>query len=270
MSKELTYNERNELITACQIGNLAEVKRLTVDVNVNNLWARVQPSDDIITPFHAACEAGHLPIVQYLHSIGAEINIKTKMRYLTPVHLANDIEVVKYLTSIEGIDLETYEGTTALVRACGDGNLDKVKHLVSCGSNIKSALHGWSYRTSNALDVVKYLISVGADWEHADGILGYTPFYNACLAPSLDVVRYLALIGANIQKLAGTQNRTPKEAVQSYLDSGIFSGSARAQCAKDIIHFLETWEKQPEFIFEVNGFADEVHLSGILFKFYCE
>ena len=57
-----------------------------------------------MTPLHGACKKGHLPIVKYLISKGANINAKAKnhMEY-TPLHFAashQHPEIVKYLVSI--------------------------------------------------------------------------------------------------------------------------------------------------------------------------
>ena len=106
-----------------------------------------------------ASRHGHLPIVKYLHSVGADPTTKDN----DPIRWAcvnGHLSVVEYLHSI-GAD-PTYE---SIKRASSGGHLDVVKYLCSVGVDptadnnapIKIAVH------NGHLDVVKYLHSVGAN-----------------------------------------------------------------------------------------------------------
>ena len=55
-----------------------------------------------MTPLYYASQKGHLEVVKYLKSVGADIHVKDKYG-LTPLHFASlngHLEVVKYLKSV--------------------------------------------------------------------------------------------------------------------------------------------------------------------------
>lgn len=86
-----------------------------------------------------------------------------------------------------------------IVKASEDGNLDFIKQIISDKGHIY-IYQSNNYR--NNLDIVKYLISVGAN-EHI-----YNEFSIECAAMfgHWEVVKYLILSGANINKTNGLTN----------------------------------------------------------------
>ena len=75
-------------------------------------------------PIHIASENGHLPIVEYLLSKGANIEVKEKLLGRTPLHYAVDIEA-KDISNLTPLHFATYYFSKT----------DIVKYLVSKGAN---------------------------------------------------------------------------------------------------------------------------------------
>ena len=72
------------LLSACQDGDLLQVKRI-LERAPHLLQTRDETND--MTPLHVAARWGHLPVVQYLVEIGADVTAKDKAG-MTPSHLA--------------------------------------------------------------------------------------------------------------------------------------------------------------------------------------
>ncbi len=93
-----------------------------------------------LTPLHIACEFGHLEVVQFLFSIGAEINSQTKEEnhHMTPLHHAvvgNFKNVVlELLKHGANKEIETTLGFTAIELAAKNDLLEIVELLLSFGA----------------------------------------------------------------------------------------------------------------------------------------
>ena len=64
-----------------------------------------------MTPLHYACQEGHLPIVEYLISKGANIEAKGEIE-MTPLHYAcqeGHLPIVEYLIS-KGANIDAQDG----------------------------------------------------------------------------------------------------------------------------------------------------------------
>lgn len=92
------------------------------------------------TPLLMAVYGGHLEVVKYLVSRGADINaFDTTYRY-TPLHAAayvDNTDIAEYLVSKGAdVDVKTAAGETPLYLAANSGNVDLVKTLISYGADV--------------------------------------------------------------------------------------------------------------------------------------
>ena len=92
------------------------------------------------TPLHYACEEGHLTIVEYLISKGANINAKDENGDYV-IHYASKeglLPIVQNLIEQQNIDIDIkgYKEKTPLQYACEEGHLPIVEYLISKGANI--------------------------------------------------------------------------------------------------------------------------------------
>ncbi len=122
---------------------------------------------------------------------------------------------LKYLITGEIIDIKRKKSLTRekvtklnksknklLFQAVKNGDLDKIKRLLSEGANVnakdyygKTPLH---YAVDKGyLNIAKYLISKGANVNAKDDY-GWTPLYYAFFDANLDMVKYLISKGANV------------------------------------------------------------------------
>jgi hypothetical protein len=86
------------------------------------------------TPFWAACEAGHLGIVKFLHEQCQVQTEKPIANGATPLHAAchqGNVDVIKYLVEQVGVDVlvQARNGATPFFIACYAGELDVARYL---------------------------------------------------------------------------------------------------------------------------------------------
>lgn len=86
------------------------------------------------TPFWAACEAGHLGIVKFLHEQCQVQTEKPIANGATPLHAAchqGHVEVIKYLVEQVGVDVlaQARNGATPFFIACYAGELEVARYL---------------------------------------------------------------------------------------------------------------------------------------------
>lgn len=122
-----------------------------------------------------------------------------------------DLEQVKTLIEKEGIDINAREteyeiGETALIGASTGGQLEVVKYLISKGAdiNIKDNDGVTALMMASAkghLEVVKYLIDNGADI-NAKASVDTTSLMVASYYEHLEVVKYLISKGADVNVVA--------------------------------------------------------------------
>lgn len=172
------------------------------------------------TPLQLAARYGHLEVVKYLTTKGANINSEDASNNFSPLFLASregHLKVVEYLVQT-GANLESSEkgGCTPLHAAADEDHLEIVKFLVCHGANMYATLDGESVldracgKSSEYLEQVeklfeavgknkpkqiKKLIQNGADIEAKDSN-GDTPLHKAA---SKDLCRCVAVLLSSIK-----------------------------------------------------------------------
>lgn len=126
-------------------GNLEIVKMLLEAFEEREDWSSAplmiaDVDHDQSTALHLAVESGHLNVVSYLISKGADVNIP-RQNYVYPLHLAattGDVEIVKIiLPSNERIDCLNGNGETPLHRAAEFNHAAVIDILISNGADIE-------------------------------------------------------------------------------------------------------------------------------------
>ena len=158
---------------------------------------------------HYVCIYGSLDMLQYL--VSKNINLNCGDRYNErPIHHAckrNKLDMVKCLIT-HGAELNciTREGWHTMHYACicGDEALELVKYLVSCGANLNwneevvAYLHWACKRGDRGLQLAKYFVECGADVNRVDRN-GDLPIHVACAhGPAFRLVKFLLSCGANV------------------------------------------------------------------------
>ncbi len=149
------YTDTNALDIAVKYGNLLVVKSLIVN-NVNSKHIQL------------ASENGHIEIVKYLVSLGADYTANNN-RAIQWASLNGHLAIVKYLVLL-GADY-TANNNRAIQCASRNGHLAIVKYLVLLGADY-TANNNYAIQWASGnghLTVVKYLVSLGADYTAGGG-----------------------------------------------------------------------------------------------------
>lgn len=163
-----THIQNNKLISAVQMENADEVKRLIgagKKVNVKNL------NYDGNFPLHYAVEQGNLEIVDLLLNAGARISVKNYEKR-TPLMMIDEDATVQLVNRLLGfgaaINAADKEKNTALMLAAGDASEEVVRVLIQNGANVN--LQNKKGRTAlmqaaeqGNLENVRALLEAGAD-----------------------------------------------------------------------------------------------------------
>ncbi|XP_063904079.1 uncharacterized protein LOC135123403 [Zophobas morio] len=188
----------------------------------------------VITLLYIASGNGHEKIVDYLETVGAEID-RAAIGGHTPLYLAcqNGHEnVVKYLaTAGAEINRANNEGWTPLLIASFHGHGKVVQYLVTFGAQINpSTNHGWTAlhvaSEKGHEKIVDYLATVGAEINCANNNNGSTPLHLASRNGHEEVVQCLVRLGVEVNR-AENNGCTPlfiasqngQEKVVEYLES---------------------------------------------------
>lgn len=200
-------NDRNvsdetKLSVAVLRGNLEDVKLLilkgAVDVNTKDKLGS--------TALINASSEGHLEIVKFLVSKGADLNIKNKYGYTALMKAANEghLEVVKFLVkSGADVNIKDKSGDTALHNAI-DLFMETLKVSTYKGKETKSATLNEAIKKHT--DIAKFLIDNGAD-VNAKNDNGDTVLIKASNSGNLDIVKYLVKNGTDVNA-KNNQNKT--------------------------------------------------------------
>jgi ankyrin repeat protein len=156
------------MITACYLGDLARVKRLSTNVDC---------ADNVgVNPILAASYNGHLHIVQWLVAKGANVNVHS-LTGCTPVIAAvrsSSLPLVRFLVE-HGSDLHAQDqwGRTAFYVACNSNRFDIARYLYATGADIrKPHMDGRTPLSESAfsnINITEWLLKKGA-LNNADGV----------------------------------------------------------------------------------------------------
>ena len=200
------------------------------------------------TILHKAAYCGEIEVVKYLVFKGADVNVKSVLSIVTPLHEAvrglNTYgtsekygEVIKFLVS-NGADVNAKDrfGHTLLYDAARHKtSVDVAKFLISNGADVNASTNTLDNETPlhiaayfGNIEIIKCLVSKGADVNARDTI-NDTPLHKAARNGEIEVAKFLVSNGANVNaknirdetplNAAKGQNNTETEAVVEYLSN---------------------------------------------------
>ncbi|HNI98888.1 MAG TPA: ankyrin repeat domain-containing protein [Leptospiraceae bacterium] len=191
--------------SACSFGSI-ELIRIFAEEKKLSAGLRTEKME---TPFLLSCSSGHLECVEYLLSIGADINEQDK------------------------------EGNSCILYACQsvcDGASDIVKFFMNRGFSLKvKNLKGFSpvhfAVCTGSLNLVRFLLENGADLNERT-LAGETPMYIACTRPGLtsDMLEFLknknALFSADFKDGETALHRAVRTGLYELIEHIVRQGSA--------------------------------------------
>jgi len=186
-----------------------------------------------IAPLTSVAAVGHLAVVKFLVSKGADAGSKYLSLYAAAER--GHLDVVKFLVS-KGADVNANSGYSLYAAARG-GHLEVVKFLVSKGVNVKANSGGgcplYAAAIGGHLEVVEFLVSKGVDVNTNSGDPLRDPLRGAAVGRHLEVAKFLVSKGAD----AGSKN-----SALSALRGTVFTRRVGEEFNKheEIIRYLES------------------------------
>jgi ankyrin repeat protein len=195
------YNGATSLIMACRNGHYDVVEYIVEHCNANleqsGLVNFEGENIEGAPPLWCASAAGHLKIVKYLVSKGANVNSTTKSNStaLRAACFDGHVEIVKFLVENNAdIEIANRHGHTCLMIACYKGHLAIAKYLISRGADLNrksvkgnTALHDCA--ECGSLDIMKLLL--GHQAKMAPDSYQMTPLLAAAVTGHAAIVEYL-------------------------------------------------------------------------------
>jgi len=217
-----------EIHMAAQEGDLVKVKMIlaknpeSIHIKDQNGW----------TPLHAACFGGHLDIVKFLISEGADINALSDAMNTT-LHWAihsysdpqNKKEIIEFLISLnpELAARRNDKGISPLMWV-GNDLEETISLLLKNGADINAkdkngytALHNWIRWWQN--DKSKFLIENGAEINRGDNH-GRTALHLAAIVGRMDKTEFLMNQGADIN-ITDYSGFTPLDYAKKFAHAGL-------------------------------------------------
>lgn len=195
------YNGATSLIMACRNGHFEVVEYLVEHCNANleqsGLVNFENENIEGAPPLWCASAAGHLKIVKYLVSKGANVNSTTKSNStaLRAACFDGHFEIVKFLVENNAdIEIANRHGHTCLMIACYKGHYNIAKYLINKGADLNrksvkgnTALHDCA--ECGSLEIMKLLLSHNA--KMAPDSYQMTPLLAAAVTGHSAIVEYL-------------------------------------------------------------------------------
>lgn len=194
-------NGATSLIMACRNGHLEVVEFLVefccVNLEQTGLVNFEGENIEGAPPLWCASAAGHLKIVKYLVSKGANVNSTTKSNStaLRAACFDGHVDIVKFLVENSAdIEIANRHGHTCLMIACYKGHFQIAKYLINKGADLNrksvkgnTALHDCA--ECGSLDIMKLLLSQSA--KMAPDAYQMTPLLAAAVTGHAAIVEYL-------------------------------------------------------------------------------
>jgi ankyrin repeat protein len=223
--------KRETMIKACRSGDVATVRRIIIEVGLEQ--SAVDPGEisslsrllsaansSGMSPLSHACWCGRAEVVDLLLRAGADVNMADATAVgWTPLHAASmgNATIVESLLRVGGVrkDVRDAFGSTPLFLAAFNDHRDVVKLLLDSGADRNIADEDGrtpllvASRRGN-LSVVELLLANGADVDAASHD-GTTPLIAAASGGHADVVRLLLHFGADTDAKNG-DGRTARDA----------------------------------------------------------
>lgn len=188
----LSEENKTPLIVACNEGHMDIVVQLI------RSGADVNPRNDSTTPLVAACEKGHFVIVKELIKAGADINLKS--RHTEPLLVEEEEMHFDELIEIWATGNRQDTGTTPLIVACENGEMNIIEQLIKGGAdvnlNCKYDSPLLAACVEGYLNIVVKLIRSGVDVNPKNG--STPPLIAACKNGYFDIMKELIKAGADI------------------------------------------------------------------------
>jgi ankyrin repeat protein len=196
-----TCNKATSLIMGCKNGHLDVVEYLveSCHANIEQTGTVSFEGENIedAPPLWCASAAGHLKIVKYLVSKGANVNSTTKSNStaLRAACFDGHFDIVKFLVENKAdIEIANRHGHTCLMIACYKGHFAIAKYLIQKNADLNrksvkgnTALHDCA--ECGSLEIMKLLLANGA--RMAPDSYNMTPFLAASVTGHASIVEYL-------------------------------------------------------------------------------
>ncbi|XP_056001832.1 uncharacterized protein LOC130046588 [Ostrea edulis] len=209
-------SEINRLVEQCRLLALScysgDVQTVRVLLPICNkaITGIGQVSEDIqwYSPLNAACEIGHVSIVDELVKVGADVNLQDIWGD-TPLIAACEgghVGVVEELVKV-GADVNVkgrWGNNTPLLTACKGGHVSIVEELVKAGADVNLQKN---YGNTPLIAALEELVKAGAD-VNLQNNYGNTPLIAACEGEHVSIVEELVKAGADVN-LQNNYGNTP-------------------------------------------------------------
>jgi ankyrin repeat protein len=193
----------NQMAVAIERGNLEQVKDL---VEKHGLGLTIDYGEgEKVTPIAKACWDGREEIVRYLLEKGADPNGLSGSDKSTPLLEAvkRDRASIVALLIEKGAKVSTKDTRemTPINSAAAAGNIEIVEILVKAKANLESETYGLTPLAfaiaAKKPELVKRLVELGANVNHASKMNGQTALMGAILQGDAEMVRLLLSLKAN-------------------------------------------------------------------------
>ena len=189
--------EKSTLLHIASLCGQVEVVRLLLDrradINIRNA------NKD--TALHFAAHLESVDIIKLLLDKEISVNAKNTQQN-TPLHIAaargnlkTTISLVEKRATLNSVNLNGY---TPLMLAAYGGKVEVVRYLTETGPNIGIHTALLVAVERGHLDVIDFLLAIGADIDGSHEALDITPLIMATLRQNLPLVKYLVQKGADV------------------------------------------------------------------------
>lgn len=253
-----------EFLKAADKGNLDEMRAL-LDSYPENDFLNAKDFVEGDAALHLASRNGHLEVVEFLLSMGAEVNLQNNFS-CTPLSLAvshGHLEIVKLLIR-HGSDVNERDnlGASPLllavmvlpfldekgndvsgnysVRILGDDRYRKeiIKLLIEEGADVNAANEEgeaplWTASLHGDMEIIELLIKKGADVNTCDNKFRITPLHMVAELGQIEIVELLLENGAYVNPLSSKMITPLDSAKENVVDLLVSKGAKREKAREN-------------------------------------